>query len=419
MKKINLLIAFLLTMMAQSHAQEWKSLSADDLFKMARQTAFDGKREESREMLKSILSQNTQYDEVRVFLARTYAWDQRWDEAIQELKIVLTHDVLNQEGLLLMAEVSFWKTDYEEALVKANQGLGIYPSSEAMLVVKANALINLQRLDEAASTLHQLLEINPVHEKASQLLATLENRLLKNTIGVSFEAQYFDKVFKPAFQSSIIGSRISSWGTAIARLNYANRFLLEGWQPEVELYPKIVKGVYAYVNYGYSSSKLFPKQKIGAELFSRVSKGWEASAGARYLYFTSLNKATIFTGSLSYYLKNYWISWRPYLTTGGPKNALSNAVSIRRYLKDSENFIGLLGGFGFSPDERRIQTSAGLGVDEIFLLRSQRVQLLWQKTLPKKFSMTLTNTLTHQELAYDQGNYVWSWGISAWLRKRF
>lgn len=414
-----LILPLLIIFHTASGQQDWKNLQPDDLFKLARQTAFDGQRDQSREMLTTILSQNTRYDEVRVFLARTYAWDSRWEEATQELKAVLKNDATHQEAITLLAEISFWKTDYDEALVLSDQGLSDYPASEALLMLKANLLISLQRLPEAAVQLQRALEINPAQAKASELLASLKNQLLKNTVGFSAEVQMFSKVFDPAYQASLTAGRLSSWGNTILRLNYSNRFSQVGWQPEAEVYPKIAKGMYAYLNYGFSSSDLFPKQKIGGELFSKLPKGWEASAGARYLYFNAVNYTTIYTGSLSFYYKSYWFSWRPYLTTGGPENALSTTMSARKYFKDSEHYISLLGAFGFSPDDRRIQSSTGLGADEIFLLKAQRFQVLWQRPMPRNFLILINASITHQELAFDQGNYVWIWGSSFWLRKRF
>jgi len=153
-----------------------------------------------------------------------------------------------------------------------------------------------------------------------------------------------------------------------------------GIQPEVDLCPRISNGVYGYFDYGYSESSLFPVHRAGGEIYKKLPKGLEASAGLRYLNFSATSTVFIYTGSIGWYYKDYWISFRPFVTQGTP---LSYTLSLRRYFKDADNYPGVTGGVGFSPDDHRMQSSNGLSTNNIYILQTQKFGVIWKKNLKK------------------------------------
>src|SRR5688572_9419692 len=89
--KTNLLIIFLLILHLLASAQEsWRTLSSDDIFLQAREKAFNGKREEARQMLRYALEKSPDYHDIRILLGRTYAWDAQREEARKEFRMVLS-----------------------------------------------------------------------------------------------------------------------------------------------------------------------------------------------------------------------------------------------------------------------------------------------------------------------------------------
>src|SRR5512133_430264 len=52
--------------------------------------------------------------------------------------------------------------------------------------------------------------------------------------------------------------KFQNFGSVILRVNQASRFGTDGAQYEIDMYPKIRKGLYAYLNFGVSRSDLFP-----------------------------------------------------------------------------------------------------------------------------------------------------------------
>jgi YaiO family outer membrane protein len=416
--KISLCMMILLFTARTSLAQEWRNLDVDDLFKLARETAFNGNRDEARQMLQQVLTKSPGYHEVRVFLARTYAWDKMYDQAIHELAIVLQAEPKNYDALDVSLDTEIWSEKYADGLTLANRALDEYPSSTDFLYKKASILDNLQKPDEAAVVLTRLLEIDPSHVKGTALMSDLKQQRMKHSVSLSTDFDNFSKIYSNAFSSSLGFSTTHTWGSSTLRLNYADRFSEKGVQPEIELYPRIADGVYAYLNYGYSESVLYPDHRVGAEIFTKLPKSFEASAGIRYLDFTSTS-VVLYTGSIGYYFKNYWISVRPYLSGDDAGVSFSSTATLRLYFADSDNYLGWSFGYGFSPDDRRIQSSGGLSSDRIDILKSQRGGMTWQKTLPKNFAIRLAFNATYQELSEHLGNHVWITNSSIWVRKRF
>jgi len=401
-------------------AQDWKEHSADEIFQQARQLAFNGKREQAREMLLYVLQRSPNYHDVRILLARTYAWDGRRDDARRELREVLTKSPTHEDGLSALIDVEMWDDNFLEALSVADAALTTYPNSEDFLYKRATALNKLNKQDEALITLNRLLNINPANESGLKLMKSIKTDRMKYTVGLSYSVDVFSRTFNPAHYSNIQLARVNGWGSAIVRLNYANRFSTYGIQPEIDLYPRIVDGVYAYLNYGYSSTDLFPQHRAGAEVYSRLPKSFEASAGMRYLYFSSNSVVSIYTGSIGWYFKSYWLSLRPYITPDKRTGTYFSAtVVLRKYFETRDQYLGISAGLGFSPDERRFQTSSGFTSDGIYLLHAQRVSISSSRQLRNNFILTANIDFVHQELLFDVGNYVYITTFGIGLKKRF
>lgn len=393
--------------------------NVDDAFKSAREQVFLGERQAGIQTLQAILLKSPRYDDVRIFLGRTYAWIGQRDSARLQLQIVLARTPDHEDAIGALIDVEMWDDRYTAALAEVSRALLYYPDSPDFLFKKASVLNTLDRSNEALVTLEELLMLHPGHEQAINLKENIRANNLKYTAGIFYGLDIFSRTFAPAHYSGFQLARSNSWGSSILRLNYASRFSIQGWQPEIDLYPKITDGVYAYLNYGYSSSDLFARHRLGGELYSKLPGSLEASAGLRYLYFGSTSKVLIYTGSLGWYFKDYWISYRPYITPDKAGTSFSSTLLLRRYFEDANNYLGFSAGFGFSPDEGRIQNGAGFSTDGIFILKSQNLGIAWQKTISHNFSLSVTYSLIHQELSFDLSEYVWMHSSLFGIRKKF
>lgn len=187
------------------------------------------------------------------------------------------------------------------------------------------------------------------------------------------------------------------FGTIIGRINYANRSfgsrVIAGAQYELDVYPKITKGLYAYLNAGYSSSPVFPKYRFGGELYKSLPYSFEISAGFRHLRFSRKN-VPIYTGSLGKYHGNYWISLKPFVTSKVSGLSLSGMLSIRKYLGIAEEYYGFMIGYGSSPSDL-------IFLEDIERLNSYKVGLEVQRLVARNLIVKIILRFEREEFFLD------------------
>ncbi|HYG01722.1 MAG TPA: YaiO family outer membrane beta-barrel protein [Chryseosolibacter sp.] len=403
------------------NAQSWKSDTRDDILQKAREKSYDPtQREEAIQMIRHLIEMDAQNYDARILLARIYAWNQEFDNARDELRHVLRKRTDNGDAKAALIDVELWSKNFQSALALIEKELEIHPKSEELLFKKAQAFVGLQRQDEAIASLNYLLHLYPAHQEGFRLLQHIKLSQLQYFAGVNYQLDIFDRTLNPAHYESLHVGSLKGWGTFIARLNLAERFGTSGIQPEIEVYPKISKGFYGYFNYGYSNSILFPEHRMGAELFSILPKEFEASVGVRYLISSVAREAVVYTGSVSRYIDDYYLSLRSFITANGVTGPLwSGNVLVRRYFSNADHYIALAGGLGYSPEERRFQSGSGLTSDQIFILKSQRITLSWSQALKHNFVAAANFDLTRQEVAFEQNIFITAVGVGLSLKKRF
>jgi len=329
----------------------------DEMFKRARDLAFRGSRTEARELCKNILEKKPEYHDVRVLLGRIYAWDEEYDLARGELLRVIQESPSHLDAKSALIDVEYWANDLAQALKYCDEGLKKDPSNRDFLYKKAQIFEKQGNYKEASENIYLLLKMNSGHTDAKELLSRIQFSTQIFETKVKYGYDHFNREegsFGPWHLFSFDLSKKLKWGTVIGRINYANRnfssISKSGPQFEIDLYPRITKGFYAYVNGGYSSSSVFPKYRFGGELYKSLPSGFEISAGARYLDFSS-SSVFLYTGNLGKYYKNYWFSLRPFITSKTSGIDISGILLIRKYQNNPRNYISLLLGIGSSPIE--------------------------------------------------------------------
>jgi YaiO family outer membrane protein len=393
--------------------------NSDQLFEMARTKAFAGDREEARRLCGIIIARNAHYVDASILLARTRAWDGQLAEARSVLIAVLQEYPRYKDAIEALADVELWDKDYVRALEIANQGLILHPRDEDLLLKKARAFNGLGRDEETLIVLLGLEERNPSRSEIASMIGSIKARSVLNGVGVSYAGDRFSDVYDPMSYAALQVSRRTPYGSVFARMNYSDRFNSQGVQIETDLYPRLREGVYAYLNYGFSQSSLFPKHRFGAELYSKLAPSLEGSLGMRHLFFSTESKVTMYTGTVGYYFGNYWASFRPYFIPSSAGVSSSASMTMRRYFGDAETYVSLHAGIGFSADERPIQSSTGFAGQEVFFLKSQMVGLGWQQSTGSTSLFLATFDVTNQELSFNLGNYVVMYAFSVGFQTRF
>jgi YaiO family outer membrane protein len=181
------------------------------------------------------------------------------------------------------------------------------------------------------------------------------------------------------------------------------------------MYPKISRKLYGYLNYAFSGDALFPRHRYGAELFAGLPYSLEASVGMRHLSFSANSQVTIYTGSVGYYVGNYWLSLRSYITPGENHSSVSAAFTARRYLRNPEHYYTVRIGAGFSPELINLQSAA----KQFYNLQSQSVTIGYQQPLSRRWTVSGNLALGRQELLFSSGEYSNNIGTSLTMKYRY
>ena len=173
----------------------------------------------------------------------------------------------------------------------------------------------------------------------------------RNSFSVDYEYEHYQQnALDPwRFYTAELSHKFG-FGSVIARVNRAHRFAEWGTQYEVDAYPHIMPGMYAYLNAGVSHDSIFPNHRYGGEVFKTLGHAFEGSIGFRRLLFSSTN-ITLYTASIAKYRGNYYYVVRPYVSRDNAGTSWSGQVQLRRYYADADTYWGLRAGYGKSPTE--------------------------------------------------------------------
>lgn len=388
--------------------------NVDEAFFEARELAFDGNRDEARELAYAILEISPDYHGVRILIARTYSWDGFYDQAREELAYVLGKTPDHKEALMASIDNEIWAEKPDEAVKIAQEATRHYPVDVSVLLKSASAHYAAEMEREAVHILNRIDQISPSNSRAMELRKSIQISGQNYILTGSYTYDHYSEVFNPSQKGHIQLSRRTPIGSIIGRLNYGNRFDTIGIQPEIDFYPSIADGWYGYMNIGYTNSSIFPEYRAGAELHKRFPRGFELSMGFRYLKFQN-SDVLIYTGTITKYQGNWLFTLRPYVTPSSVGFSRSINLLARRYFSGPENYFTFRGGFGFSPEERRFQDVSG----DIFFTESQFIGVDLFKSLSINLALFLSFDAARQELSFSPGDYTEIYTFNSGIQLKF
>jgi YaiO family outer membrane protein len=352
--------------------------NVDSAFQVARTLAFSSNYKSSIALCKKILEKSPNYQDVQVLLSRVYFWNDQTDSAIFILQKSIELKPY-EDAYIALSDILRWEKRSPEAQKVAEDGLRAFPASEDLLIRKIKALDDLEKYKEAYHLADSLVNKNN-NAELRQLAERIKNKMAKNTFGISYDFDYFDKQFKDPWHLIALsyGRQTKYLGKVSARVNVTNRFATNGSQFELDAYPPLGKKMYAYINAGFSPDAIFPDYRGGLSIYRNFPHAFEGELGIRLLYFS---KATIlYVGSIGKYAGNFWFSLRPTFIASENGNRFSQSYSLitRYYFNTSFDFLTLTIAYGLSPDDRSRETLLQ-NPD----LKSTRLQLGLQKLMKK------------------------------------
>lgn len=405
-------------------AQASLGQGVDSLFQQARHFAFNGQREKAREVLNQILLTSPNYSDVRILLGRTYSWDSKRDEARREFNKVFAYDSSNAEAWGALADVELWDDKPDAALASAENGLRFNPDNKDLTVKKTKALIALKRCNDADDAITKLKQIDSTCTECEALRRSAIDACADKTLSVGSNIDFFSRTYGTAIYNYVQFGYRRPKNTIILRINHSSRFNTTGFQPEVDLYPAVGKKMYGYINYGFTTYDLFPRHRVGLELYRSFPRSFEGSLGLRYLNFNS-SEVFIYTASLTKYIGNFAFIGRVFITPDKKSFSRSGIINIRRYFNDADTYIGLTLSAGLSPDNRALLTTSGLDTSgtnkdkNLYFFKAQRIGLAFSKTFKVRHILLLNLDYTNQELEFTRKEYVNIYGVSLTYRFRF
>lgn len=382
---------------------------AESDYDRARSLALSGERDAAREMCHVILADNPGHVDARILLGRLYAWDGRYEEAREQLLDALRRKPDYADARNALVDVELWSDHPARALELVDEGLRREPTHADFLYKRGRALVDLGRDGEAGRTVDRLLRLHPTHERGNDLFRSLRKGRVRHSFALDYGYTDVDTLSDPWHEASLALKTRTGIGTVIGRVNYANRFAQSASQYEIDAYPSLASGVYAYLNYGYSDDSLYPRHRYGAELYAGLPGSFELSGGFRRLEFASTD-VTIYTGSLAKYVGNWWISLRPYVTPKDEGTSRSYNLAVRRYLGSADSFLELSAGTGSSPDD--IETTVDLA-----RLDSWKVGARLEQALGDLVILKLRVGYDREEFAFDRIRR--ELGVTLGIERRF
>lgn len=426
-----IILLFLLFAYAGNGQDKPLEHQGDAAFQEAYDLALGGEHGSAQRILEDVLHGDPENIEARSLLANIYSREGQYDLARPQFNRLTSE---NRE------DVNVWTAAIMNELHAKNNATALGLAQKALLYVKRDT-VEINRLKAIA--LQGIVETSYSNEgwhnqesgiplatgpngdagtgdkvgdgeEERPVKDTEEKNVLRNRIDFSNSVTVFDQHYDPMLYSSISWKHQTRAGSLIPRINYSNRLGKNGLQYDLDLYPIFSKRLYAYLNYGYSNSTIYPRHKVGGDLYVNLPGAFEFSAGGRYIVFETQDVSVI-TNSLGHYRGNYYFSLRSYITPRPDGlTQFSGNLLVRKYLRDAENYFGLNVGMGYSPELRQIISGEELLAETMLYVESQRLGFEYQFTGKKGQNAYRANIgATRQELSYAQGEFFY--GVTAGL----
>tara|TARA_B110000211_G_C14039439_1_gene536093 strand:+ start:873 stop:1610 length:738 start_codon:yes stop_codon:yes gene_type:complete len=236
------------------------TLTTTALFKKSKTYITQKNYSKARKALRILLERKPKDVGYRIIIARTYLWEKNFDKVDKQINIIFDLDDENKAAFVILFKSKLWSKDYDSAIDIVSKAILIWKNDEYFQLEKAKLLVKQEKVKPAISILKILLEKNPSNFKAAELLKSLKAKFAKNRIGVHYLFNYYSNVpDKPLHGIALRYHRVTKIGSFILKSNHYTRFGKMGHQVEIDAYPRLFKGVYAYANLGYSYTELFPK----------------------------------------------------------------------------------------------------------------------------------------------------------------
>jgi YaiO family outer membrane protein len=330
----------------------------DDILTQARALSASDHPLEAIALLNEYLKASPDSD-ASVLLGLICSWNKRYDEGRRAFATVLKADPDYKDAVLGLINLELWSGNPARAVEVAQKALDLRPKDADYKAA----------LSKAQADLAESRVVLP----SSKGDATPKSDEPNWEAGVAESTIFYSDKRSTWHETAVDLSHNFTTGWVTATFSHANWFGEGSNLIDLQSYPRIRPGTYGFVDVAFSpDATLYAHHRFGGEIFQSLPKGFEASAGVRYMRFDS--NVWLYTASVGKWFGNYWILGRTFIDPDPVYGtSKSGQLQMRKYYDDADRFIGLRFGVGASPFE--VQSTNDLGVQRS---ASAAIETLWK-----------------------------------------
>jgi YaiO family outer membrane protein len=334
------------------------AFAQNDVVARARAANSSGQRPQALQMLQSHLSTTPRDVDARLVYGLMLSWDGRYDEARAEFQQVLLQTPEYKDAKVALMNVAWWSG----------------------------------RTSEAGDLAAQILDRDPGDPQARLVRQRLESRTRPWRMSTAYSVDSFGDDSSPWHEFELSVGRETPAGSVIVRGTNARRFGYTDQLVEVEAYPRLRAGTYAYVSAAAGTKRdLFPEYRAAFDLYQSLGHGIEVSGGYRRLQFSS--PVSIYAAGATKYLGQWALMERIYMVPGSDSNSWSFHTETRRYLGGAgTSYLGVTYSHGFNREEPR-------GLGDVIHLRSHTARGQASLDVSPRSRLWVTLSTSRQERA--------------------
>ena len=324
--------------------------NSDSLYQKSRVFLADKDFVKAIVIAKQLVEREPQSVDYKIYLANLYSWNKNYDSAIRLLLPLTVATAPSEEAFQSICNAYLWKGDFEKSILVARQGLSRAAADSVFYL--SNLAIAYEKTNRDTSSLAMIKMVQRI-DWGNEKMLYLKSSILQKRKNL-FSASYYNISFRAPYNAPqhiafLEYKRNFSKAPFLVRLNYGQMFQKESVQLEFDLYPKISKNSYLYLNQAVSSARsVFPSYKAGLEYYVALPEHVTASAGARFLKFQT-STVWIGTAHIGYQFTNWQPNYRIFLTSLGGKQFLSHSLLLKRDFWARESFVQLEFQYGNMP----------------------------------------------------------------------
>jgi YaiO family outer membrane protein len=348
----------------------------DDVISRARAADSAGRRPQALAMLQGHLSATPRDVDARLVYGLMLSWEGRYEEARQELQRVLSQTPDYQDAKAALMNVEWWSG----------------------------------RTAQASDLASQILTRDPGDPQARLMRQRLDARTRPWHVKTEYSLDAFNDGGDPWHELAVSIGHETPRGSIIVRGTNAARFGYTDQLVEVEAYPSLRAGTYAFLSVGAGTRRdLFPEYRAAFDLYQSIGHGVELSGGYRRLKFTE--PVSIYVGTATKYLGQWAVIERVSFVPGGESDSWSFHTESRRYLGGAgTSYLAAAYSHGFYRDEPR-------GIGDPIRLRSNTVRGQMNLDVSPRTRVLITVSSGRQERSLRTP--LWQTTVSAGTAYRF